>query len=147
MSLENLNMTERKVIGKEKTCGKCGGSLRFYRNERGNYVPCNPDGSDHWDSCREAQVKGTYGIKRIFRQKIEGCKTSGHAVGYQNKEHSYYCGTAAPWDFKDMIYCVHDGKELNLLLADKTERMLVSKDSKFIWTDGKATCSFYRRDI
>jgi len=41
-------------------CRKCGMPLEWVRREFGGiwkWVPTNPDGSDHWDLCREQQTK------------------------------------------------------------------------------------------
>ena len=39
------------------TCRKCGQPLAFKRNENGKMVPTNPDGSDHFDICRQRQFE------------------------------------------------------------------------------------------
>ena len=41
-------------------CRKCGAPLGWRRaqfNGVWKWVPTNPDGSDHWDLCRELQTK------------------------------------------------------------------------------------------
>jgi len=44
-------------------CLKCGSKLGF-RKRKGQWEPCNPDGSDHWDLCRELRyaeaMRGEY---------------------------------------------------------------------------------------
>jgi len=33
-------------------CEKCGEPMGFVHLANGKWRPCNPDGSDHWDKCR-----------------------------------------------------------------------------------------------
>lgn len=56
----------RKVFG-EKKCAKCNGPIGFYKNENNKWVPCELDGDDHWDICRENLITGRYGIKKEFK--------------------------------------------------------------------------------
>lgn len=48
-----------------KTCAKCGRELAFRRNARGRWEPCNPDGSDHWDLCRQIRYARAMKGERI----------------------------------------------------------------------------------
>lgn len=143
----------RKVIKSDKKCGDCGGLLAFYKLDNGKYCPCNPDGSDHWDDCREAQVKGTYGIKRTFRCFISGAKTRSYAKGFKHLkvdgkkiEPSYYAGEKPPWDIPP-IHCVVSQKHLDQILKRKIDKETISWDNEILWTDGKVTKSFHRYDI
>lgn len=34
-------------------CEKCGKPMGFTKLANGKWRPCNPDGSDHWDLCRD----------------------------------------------------------------------------------------------
>jgi len=36
-------------------CEKCNLALAFTQLENGKWRPCNPDGSDHWDLCRDVR--------------------------------------------------------------------------------------------
>ena len=36
-------------------CEKCDLPLGFVRLDSGKWRPCNPDGSDHWDVCRDVR--------------------------------------------------------------------------------------------
>jgi hypothetical protein len=36
-------------------CEKCELPLAFTQLENGKWRPCNPDGSDHWDICRDVR--------------------------------------------------------------------------------------------
>jgi hypothetical protein len=47
-------VTKRITFG-QATCGDCDLPLAFYRLPNGKACPCNPDGSDHWDTCREVR--------------------------------------------------------------------------------------------
>lgn len=42
-------------------CEKCQEPIAFYKitsgKAAGKWCPCNPDGSDHWDLCREVAIK------------------------------------------------------------------------------------------
>ena len=61
-------MTDRRVFKpRNATCKKCLAPIGFWKNENKRWVPCNPDGSDHWDACRENLIKGTYGKKKVFK--------------------------------------------------------------------------------
>jgi hypothetical protein len=42
----------RQVFPSKKVCGKCNLPLAFFKLPNGRWCPCNPDGSDHWDTCR-----------------------------------------------------------------------------------------------
>lgn len=47
----------RKVIaGRRAVCAKCDQPIAFYENEKGRWVPCDPDGSDHFDKCSRASM-------------------------------------------------------------------------------------------
>lgn len=43
---------------KKSVCKKCGLELGWKKLPNGKWCPTNPDGSDHWDLCRETQRKG-----------------------------------------------------------------------------------------
>lgn len=34
-------------------CKKCGSAIEFKKNANGKLYPINPDGTDHWDLCRQ----------------------------------------------------------------------------------------------
>lgn len=40
-----------------KSCKKCGLSLSFKKLHNGKWYPLNNDGTEHWDLCRETQLK------------------------------------------------------------------------------------------
>lgn len=92
-----MTMSERKIFAPEgATCKKCGGPLAFYKNERDNWVPCNPDGSDHWDDCRSNLNEGKYGIYKeagpdyLFNPDTDITKPSHNRP--------LYTGDAPPWE-------------------------------------------------
>lgn len=102
-------MSEREVFTPSGAqCEACGGALWFYKNERGNWCPCNPDGTDHWDVCRERRYavakQGThvnnkreeayYGPKGRFAVR-ETAKTDRRKTAHLNT--SCHCD-ALPWD-------------------------------------------------
>lgn len=66
-------MSGRIVFGAEsgRICAKCGAPLAFYRNERSRIVPCNPDGSDHWDLCRERRYTEAKEGKHVNNKREE----------------------------------------------------------------------------
>ncbi len=78
---------------KDAKCQKCGGPLGFRLLKSGKWCPCNPDGSDRWDDCSEAQSKGTYGIKRDIVKWL----FIGLTIG-KNYSGSPYSGVDPPWD-------------------------------------------------
>jgi hypothetical protein len=48
-------MTERIYVPAGAVCEKCDLPLAFIELASGKWRPCNPDGSDHWDVCRDAR--------------------------------------------------------------------------------------------
>jgi len=84
---------ERQVYKpKDAVCGKCNGPLAYYKLPSGKWCPCNLDGSDHWDDCKEAISKGTYGIQKTFINFERG-KPQNPA-----KLKVFYSGRIPPWD-------------------------------------------------
>ena len=53
------------------TCEACGAPLGFYKNTRGKMVPCNPDGTDHWDVCRDRRYAVAKQGKHINNKREE----------------------------------------------------------------------------
>ena len=49
------------------SCLKCGLPISFRKNSRGAFVPTNPDGSDHWDACREA-INSSVAHRRVVEK-------------------------------------------------------------------------------
>lgn len=73
---EEKDFSDRKVYKpKGAKCGKCGGPLGFYKNERGRWVPCELNGDDHWDICRESLSTGRYGVIKHFDEQRPAVKT------------------------------------------------------------------------
>jgi hypothetical protein len=71
----------KEVLGRQvwtppdgATCGKCLEPIAFYKIEEGpgagKWCVCNPDGTDHWDLCREQQIKK--GLKKPGIDFIQG---------------------------------------------------------------------------
>lgn len=119
----------RKVFrSKDARCEKCGGPLGFYKLSNGKWCPCNPDGSDHWDDCREFQTKGTYGIKREFRVATWGALTIPKGKPNAN----YYNGDIPPWEFPTFIECVENPSQLK-----NKGLKTVSLDTHERWTNGE----------
>lgn len=71
-------------------CEKCDRPLAFKRLESGKWCPCEFDGSDHWDICRETQVK----LGRLSEHNYEPGVKSKTKV----KEADIYRGSAPPWE-------------------------------------------------
>lgn len=40
-----------------RACAACGCPIIFKPLPNGKWSPCNPDGSDHWDACKQMQRK------------------------------------------------------------------------------------------
>ena len=85
---------------KKVFCGDCGLELGFKKltsgKGKGKWCPTNPDGSDHWDTCREEQLKDP-----VYRKKMERLdKIRGKPVLSFNakKKGPFYSGRIPPWD-------------------------------------------------
>lgn len=90
---EAKDFSDRQVYKpKGATCGKCGGPLAFYKRESGLWTPCEVNGDDHWDICRENLSVGKYGIKKVFDTQRPGVKT-------KCTDHSLpvFDGVGVPW--------------------------------------------------
>lgn len=81
----------RKVYGR-KQCHKCGGEIGFYKNGRGNWVPCELDGSDHWDKCREVRFRRAG--KKLVTHRYDPNKN----ITYGKNRGEPYSGEEPPWD-------------------------------------------------
>jgi hypothetical protein len=66
-----VNTLERKVFG-NATCGDCGLPLAFYRLPNGKACPCNPDGTDHWDLCRDVRYAKAKQGELVTRRDRKG---------------------------------------------------------------------------
>lgn len=123
-------MAEKQKVyrPKDAICGKCGGPMAYRKLPSGKWCPCNPDGSDHWDDCREAQTKGTYGIKRDFLVHIAGAVTIGKGKLKGNK----YEGDKTPWEYPTFIECVEKPSQLKNKGVE-----FIKPDDYWKWTDGK----------
>ena len=55
-------------------CKKCGLKIKFKMLDSGKHYPVNPDGSDHFDICKETRnkVKSTGRIDVIASEWITG---------------------------------------------------------------------------
>ena len=63
-----------------------------YQNENKNWVPCNVDGSDHWDDCSHNRIHGIYGIKvEIVTERFMGFTER------KDKSKPLYSGSEPPW--------------------------------------------------
>lgn len=89
-------MSRQVFKPKDAKCQKCGAPIAFYKNENSKWVPCNPDGSDHWDDCRTNLNEGKYGYYKPagpdyrFNKKTDTTKP--------NHKRPLYSGDAPPWD-------------------------------------------------
>jgi len=86
---------DRYVYDPGAKCYKCMEPIGFYKIESGKgagkWAPCNPDGSDHWDLCREEAIKK--GLKEPGVDYYFGGRTLG-----DNFNGIPYDGDAPPWD-------------------------------------------------
>lgn len=48
----------------DRYCKKCGLLLGFKQLPTGKWCPTNPDGTDHWDLCRETWLKNMSAAER-----------------------------------------------------------------------------------
>lgn len=74
-------------------CEKCDRPLAFRKLPTGKWCPCEPDGSDHFDICRETQVK----LGRCKSQKTHDFDPDVHTT-YPNHKEPLYSGEAPPWE-------------------------------------------------
>ena len=81
---------ERIYAPEDAQCGKCGLPLAFKKLDSGKWCPTNPDGSDHWDICREVYNK-KMGITLINH------KFGGTTNPRNLKPEDLYQGDAPPW--------------------------------------------------
>ena len=98
-------MSDRKVFAPAGAkCEACGGVLGFYKNERGNWCPCNVDGSDHWDACRERRYAVAKQGEHVNNEREEAyygrngrftVRESARAIGKVNT--SCHCDIP-PWN-------------------------------------------------
>jgi hypothetical protein len=65
-------------------CRKCGVPIAFKRLPSGKLMPVNPDGSSHWDACKQAQRAG----KPIAAKP---------AAVTEGRHTQFYTGSVPPW--------------------------------------------------
>jgi len=85
-----------KIFAPEDSfCGECDRPLAFRLIEKGagkgKWCPCEPDGSDHWDICRETQVK----MGRIPEKNYD-FNPDLHTT-YPTNNDPFYDGDVPPW--------------------------------------------------
>jgi hypothetical protein len=68
-------------------CDKCGLDIAFKR-VKGKWWPTNPDGSEHWDSCKQTQRAG-----KVYTPEPPGI-TKPHA----GITHVWRESAGLPWD-------------------------------------------------
>jgi hypothetical protein len=67
-------------------CKKCGSAIEFKKNANGKLYPTNPDGTAHWDLCKQrTRANGRLPTKPAVITK------SSHTVFYESD-------TVPPWD-------------------------------------------------
>lgn len=65
-------MTGRVFTPKGAVCGKCDLPMGFIELPNGKWRPCNPDGSDHWDVCRDVRyAKAKSGELREVTKRLK----------------------------------------------------------------------------
>jgi len=84
--LSPSNRESSKLREKMKECRKCGLPLKFEKR-KGKWYPTNPDGSEHWDLCKEIRNRG-----KVFEEK-----SSGVIHGDLAKPNECDCGLP-PWE-------------------------------------------------
>lgn len=65
-------------------CGKCGRAIGWRKTPSGKWQACEPDGSDHWDICRET-VLGRMTNKRVMRRVRNEYTREVHVFGVTEK--------------------------------------------------------------
>lgn len=79
-------------------CRKCNLPLSFKKLPNGKWYPTNPDGTEHWDLCREEQF-------RQGKRKPE-TRASGFITGPQYVKSTCDC-SGPPWE-----ECEHHNDEI-----------------------------------
>lgn len=87
MGKKNTRQTHRQP---KTLCKKCGLPIAFKKLANGKFCPINPDGSDHWDLCKQT-VRGA----RPFDRDM---KSSAIIVGSKFVELPPLSEGKAPWD-------------------------------------------------
>jgi uncharacterized protein YifE (UPF0438 family) len=78
-----------------KHCAKCGLPLGFKRLKSGKWCPTNPDGSDHWDLCRETALAAMTPEERAWKVYKDAQAARPVVTGKHIKT---YKGDVPPWD-------------------------------------------------
>ncbi len=100
-------------------CEKCERPLAFRLLPSGKWCPCDPDGSDHWDGCKEVQRKemgilnadGTVNWDALKRYDPPRTVKPKRGITH------FYCGAVPPWDeslgnFRDFTTAEKAGGEV-----------------------------------
>ena len=78
-----------------KLCAKCHLPLAFKQLESGKWCPTNPDGSDHWDLCRETRIAAMSPLERALLARRDAIAAAPVWTGTTKY---VWNGTIAPWD-------------------------------------------------
>lgn len=82
-----------------KLCAKCGLPLGFKKLPSGKWCPTNPDGSDHWDLCRETSIAAMTPAERAWLNERDAQRAKGVVtVGKHYHKSKQYRGAIPPWD-------------------------------------------------
>jgi hypothetical protein len=85
---------------KAQPCTKCSGPISFRKNAKGKWVPCELDGSDHWDICTERRRKEWGLVNADGTLNMEALrKLKPPIVTEPAPQFSHVCsGSVPPWD-------------------------------------------------
>lgn len=81
-----------------RNCRKCGLPLGFKKLENGRWCPINPDGSDHWDLCRDTQYKNMSQRERDAYRARQASMMAPRKTNGRNLTHVYANEAVPPWD-------------------------------------------------
>ena len=82
----------------QKLCRKCGLPLGFKKLPNGKWCPTNPDGSDHWDLCRDTQYKNMSPVERRAYQASQAAMRAPRKTMGRGISHVYSNPEVPPWD-------------------------------------------------
>jgi hypothetical protein len=81
-------------------CDRCGRALAFKQLSSGKWAPCDPDGSDHYDACKQVQRKAMGLINAdgtVNWERLEALKPAGRSRMSKQITH-VWSGEMPPWD-------------------------------------------------
>lgn len=81
-------------------CRKCGLHIGFRKIENGRWTPCNLDGGDHWDLCRQTRLANASPEEKAARARHDAKLAAPVVIVGRECSHVYRClkDSLPPWD-------------------------------------------------